>query len=78
MRKLKLIWDFKGSDAQFTARHHENHLREYLKNHHIPYLDSGTDQLHELHATAYVAINEADLPKIRDVLKPHRGEVYKK
>ena len=29
MRKLKLIWDFRGPDALKTAEHHEIHLKEY-------------------------------------------------
>ena len=26
-RKIKLIWDFRGPDAQATAEHHTIHLR---------------------------------------------------
>ena len=30
MRKLKLIWDFKGPDSEKTAAHHLIHLDEYV------------------------------------------------
>ena len=30
MRKLKLIWDFRGPYALKTAEHHEIHLKDYI------------------------------------------------
>ena len=32
MRKIKLIWDFRGEAAAKTAEHHLIHLNEYLEN----------------------------------------------
>ena len=31
MRKIKLIWDFRGEAAAKTAEHHDIHLNEYLE-----------------------------------------------
>ena len=31
MRKLKLIWDFRGPVSQKTAEHHLVHLKEYIE-----------------------------------------------
>ena len=30
MRKLKLIWDFRGPNAKKTAEHHEIHLKQFI------------------------------------------------
>ncbi|UNY97417.1 hypothetical protein MQE36_09955 [Zhouia spongiae] len=76
MRTLKLIWDFKGPAAQKTAEHHVIHLKEYLAIESIPFLKAATELLSEMHSTAYVAVDEAYMKKIRDDLKPHRGQLY--
>ena len=31
MRKIKLIWDFRGQAARKTAEHHEIHLKEFIQ-----------------------------------------------
>ena len=31
MRKLKLIWDFRGPASLKTAEHHLIHLKEYIQ-----------------------------------------------
>ncbi|MBZ9628958.1 hypothetical protein LB456_07705 [Psychroflexus sp. CAK57W] len=30
-RQNKLIWDFRGPNAEKTAEHHEIHLKDFLK-----------------------------------------------
>ncbi|SFD21946.1 hypothetical protein [Algibacter pectinivorans] len=76
MRKLKLIWDFRGPDASKIAEHHEIHLKEYiqLENLNIPL--TGVEALSELHSIAFLVVNEDQMKPIRDALKPHRGQVY--
>lgn len=76
MRSLKLIWDFRGPAAQKIAEHHEIHLKEYIKSHSIKSQKTGVEVLHELHCIAFMVIDETDLKPIRDVLKPHRGQVF--
>jgi hypothetical protein len=76
MRKLKLIWDFRGPDASKIAKHHEIHLKEYIKLQKLSIIITGIEVLNELHSIAYLVVNEADMKPIRDALKPHRGQVY--
>ena len=76
MRDLKLIWDFKGPAATGTANHHLVHLKEYLELHQIPFIATGVASISTNHTMAYVAINEQYMPKLRDELKPHRGQLW--
>ncbi|GGG59995.1 hypothetical protein [Bizionia arctica] len=76
MRKLKLIWDFKGPDSAKTAEHHEIHLKEYIVAQQLPLNITGFEILSEMHTIAFMVVEEADMKPIRDALKPHRGQVY--
>ena len=76
MRKIKLIWDFKGEAAAKTAEHHLIHLNEYLENEKITLEKTGFEILNEMHAIAFIVVEEQDMIIFRDVLKPHRGEVF--
>jgi hypothetical protein len=76
MRKLKLIWDFHGSDAHKIAEHHEIHLRQYIQLEKLDISITGIEDMHDLHSIAFLVVNEADMKPIRDALKPHRGQVY--
>ncbi len=78
MRKLKLIWDFRGPNASKIAEHHEIHLKEYISAKSISVQKTGIEELHELHSIAFIIMDEADMKPIRDALKPHRGQVYEK
>lgn len=76
MRRLKLIWDFRGPDAEKVAEHHEIHLKDYIKINHVDGAFSGFDKLSHAHAIAFMVVNEDRMKSIRDALKPHRGQVY--
>ena len=76
MRKLKLIWDFKGPTASKIAEHHLIHLKEYIYINNVEVLATGNEVINELHAIAFIVVNESDMKPIRDILKPHRGQVY--
>lgn len=76
MRKLKLIWDFRGPDASKTAEHHEIHLKEYIKLEKLDVNITGFEHVNDMHTMAFLVVNEADMKPIRDALKPHRGQVY--
>jgi hypothetical protein len=76
MRKLKLIWDFRGPNASKTAQHHEIHLKEYIKLEKLNITITGYKDLSEIHTIAFLVVNENDMKPIRDALKPHRGQVY--
>lgn len=74
MRKLKLIWDFRGPAAEKTAQHHEIHLNEYIQNQPLNVDLVGHQIINDMHAIAFMVIEEADKITFRDALKPHRGE----
>jgi len=76
MRKLKLIWDFKGPDSAITAEHHNIHLKEYIGAKQLPLNITGCEVLNDMHAIAFMVVEEADMKPVRDTLKPHRGQVY--
>ena len=76
MRKLKLLWDFRGPDAHKIAQHHEKHLKEYCEMEQTNYNITGHEALSELHSIAFMVVSEDEMKPIRDALKPHRGQVY--
>jgi len=78
MRKLKLIWDFKGPDGLNIAEHHEIHLRDYVKVKNLKLNITGVEILTSHHAIAYLVVNDDEMKLVRDALKPHRGQVYTK
>jgi len=75
-RKIKLIWDFRGTAAAKTAEHHEIHLKEYLETEKYHLNITGFEILNEMYAITYLVVEETDMINFRDILKPHRGEVY--
>lgn len=75
-RKLKLIWDFRGPDAERTAEHHAIHLKEYLLNHKITPVITGCENPAANHFIAYLVVKKSLMPQVRDALKPHRGQVF--
>jgi len=77
-RQLKLIWDFRGAFAAKTAEHHEIHLKEYIQSEKLLLNITGFQVIDEMHSIAYMVVPESEMIPIRDALKPHRGEVYKK
>ncbi len=76
MRKLKLIWDFRGPNAHNTAQHHEIHLKDYIVIKKLELNITGVEQLSHTHSIAFMVVEEYDMKPIRDALKPHRGQVY--
>ena len=76
MRLLKLIWDFRGPDALKIAEHHEIHLKEYIIRENLDLEITGFKAENELHAIAFLVVQEDQMKPIRDALKPHRGQLY--
>ncbi|WP_309640340.1 hypothetical protein [Flavobacterium sp.] len=75
-KKIKLIWDFRGAVAAKTAEHHEVHLKEYMHAEKLPLNITGFDIISDMHATAFMVVEEGNMIAVRDALKPHRGEIY--
>ncbi|WP_299128469.1 hypothetical protein [uncultured Winogradskyella sp.] len=76
MRRLKLIWDFKGSVSQKTAEHHLIHLKEYIALKQLDIDITGIETISDMHSLAYLVVDESEMKPIRDALKPHRGQLY--
>lgn len=76
MRQIKLIWDFRGPASAKTAEHHDIHLKEFLEKENYTLKITGFEILNDMYAIAYLVVEEADMIRFRDALRPHRGEVY--
>lgn len=76
MRKLKLIWDFKGPDSLKIAQHHEIHLKEFIVIEKLSLNITGFETISDMHTIAFMVVNDDEMPPVRDALKPHRGQVY--
>lgn len=76
MRKIKLIWDFRGPAAAKTAEHHEKHLKEYIAIEKLPLNITGFNILNDMYSIAWMVVTDDYMIQVRDALKPHRGEVY--
>lgn len=75
-KMLKLIWDFRGPDAETTAQHHAIHLKEYKNSRGLSLDYSGSEIISENHVIAYLVVTESEMPEVRDHLKPHRGQIF--
>ena len=71
---IKLIWDFRGSDAQPIAEHHRIHLEEFIKRESLKLEETGVHKISNSYSIAYMMVTEEEMLKVRDALKPHRGE----
>ncbi|MCO6146865.1 hypothetical protein [Flavobacterium sp. NRK1] len=76
MRKIKLIWDFRGEAGAKTAEHHEKHLKEYIAIEKLPLNITGFQVINNMHAIAWMVVTDEHMIQVRDALKPHRGELY--
>ena len=76
-RKLKLIWDFRGEASKKTAEHHCIHLKEFALIEKLHFYEIDFSVISQMHAIAFIVVDEIDMKTIRDALKPHRGEVAK-
>lgn len=80
-KRVKLIWDFHGQDAEGTAKHHAIHLREYAAKVGLNTYGVGEEVLvkaegiRQAHVIAYMIVNRDEMIEVRDALKPQRAEV---
>lgn len=75
-RLIKLIWDFRGPDAEKIADHHVIHLREFVAIEQLPLTIMDKQVINDVHSIAYLVVNDEQMRAVRDALKPHRGELY--
>lgn len=76
MRKIKLIWDFRGPAAAKTAEHHVIHLNEYIAIEKLPLKITGFEISNDMLASAFMVVTDTEMIQVRDALKPHRAELY--
>ena len=76
-QKLKLIWDFRGPDAESIAQHHAIHLKEYIREEKLKLNITGFERAEDKHCIAYMVVYREEFKEVRDALKPHRGQLYK-
>ena len=74
-RKLKLIWDFKGTVSQKTAEHHCIHLKEFATIEKLNFYEVNFTVISKIHTIAFIIVDEIDMKTYRDALKPHRGQL---
>jgi len=73
---IKLIWDFRGPNAEKTAEHHIIHLKEFAEAEAIsPYICT-TEQVTDMHWMAVMIVAEKHMNDLRERLKPNRGQRY--
>ena len=70
--KIRLVWDFRGSDALKTAEHQLTHLVEFMVKENISYLNKSSAQISELQSICSIIIKESDLDLVKKRLKPNR------
>jgi len=75
-RQIKLIWDFRGISASKTADHHLIHLKEFIAIEKQDIKITGTEVINEMHSIAFIVVNDIQMRALRDILKPHRGELF--
>ena len=73
MSNIKLIWDFHGPEAKGTAQHHAIHLREFAQREQLSTDECGDEALGPEHHLAWMIVTQAEMPIVRDALRPHRG-----
>ena len=76
MSRVKMIWDFRGPNAQKIAEHHKIHLDEFVEKENLKDIITGTEEISEMHHTAIMIVYPIDVDTLRSMLKPHRGQRY--
>ncbi|HLW32747.1 MAG TPA: hypothetical protein VKX40_10835 [Aequorivita sp.] len=74
--RVKLIWDFRGANAMPIAKHHAIHLTEYAEAQKLQNPLVGDEAVTPMHHIAYMIVEHAMMDKLREALKPHRGQLY--
>ncbi|MFB0925697.1 MAG: hypothetical protein QMB65_10535 [Vicingaceae bacterium] len=75
-RKIKIIWEFSGPDAEQTAKHHQIHLEDFGEKEKLECSIGGTEYVNHLVWIAYMIVFEKDAVLVRDALKPLRAEIF--
>lgn len=74
--RIKFIWDFYGSNSKPTAAHHIKHLGEYVATERLENIIMEIEELSPTHYIAYMVVDKEMMDRLRQILKPHRGQIY--
>ncbi len=74
--RIKFLWDFHGSNSKPTASHHIKHLQEFVAIKKLENILMDTEEINPKHTVAYMVVDKAMMDNLRQLLKPHRGQVY--
>ena len=73
MNELKFVWEFFGSDSENLAKHHLNHLKEFLVKEKIVFNKIGSINESLNFSYSYVVLDTNYLEMIKSTLKPHKA-----
>lgn len=76
MERVKLIWDFRGPNAILTAEHHVVHLKEFAVAEGLQHTICDIEKVSEMNCIAYLVVEKEHMTRLREQLKPHRGQLY--
>jgi hypothetical protein len=76
MEQVKLIWDFRGPNAQPIAEHHVIHLKEFSDVEGLKHTLCAVEKISEMHHIAYLVVEKTMMNDLRERLKPNRGQLY--
>lgn len=73
MKRIQLIWEFRGPDSAQTAEHHAKHLLEYVNDKNYDLRLADFEVVNDEYAVATLVVLEKDMIEFRDILKPQRA-----
>ena len=71
--QIRLVWDFHGTDSKETAEHHVKHLIQFAKKEKLAIIVTGVEKVSDVHFYAFLDVEQTEMIKVRDALRPHRG-----
>lgn len=74
--RVKLIWDFRGPNAKPIAEHHARHLREFSESEKLGNFFTGIETVTPMHHIAFLVVEKTEMDRLRERLKPTRGQLY--
>ncbi len=74
--RVKLIWDFRGPNAQPIAIHHAKHLAEFAETENLQNTLFGNEEITAMHHIAFLIVEKDMMNTLRETLKPTRGQMY--
>jgi hypothetical protein len=74
--RVKLLWDFRGPNAEPIATHHAKHLAEFAQAENLTNTIVGQEKITPMHHIAFLVVEKNMMETLREILKPTRGQIY--